>query len=269
MNLRATVAILACVLYVACARTAPTPPVVDEPSLFAHVALYDLKPGSESAFLDAVKRTRSDIDASGVLVADRLLAPIGGHNYKFATYTKVSDLAKAQAALDARVSALSGFTRRAPEVHAASVDRSYTPGGTVDLPSDDSFGQGRTGQVAHIGLFVPYPNHREKYDKTLHRVKEITQQRNPRGYIGEDVLTETAAAQPPAQVTLSARARVQSAMSINYGEYDTFENAEDSYLRRHDRPKDADIHVLSRVFYGTLQVPSRFYLFRVHENVEG
>jgi hypothetical protein len=145
----------------------------------------------------------------------------------------------------------------------------YGKDGYTKNPTGKEFGSGQVGQVAHLGLFIPIPKYREIYDSTLEEVKSTIQKRNSAGYYGEDLLVEADLISPEIQTPFTPRAAEPSQMSINYGEYDTFENAEDSYLARNERRNDPRIAAMQRNFFSALQVPTRFYIFKVIANIDG
>jgi hypothetical protein len=55
-------------------------------------------------------------------------------------------------------------------------------------------------------------------------------------------------------------------MSFNYGEYNTMEDAEDSYIDR-EETNNPKLVTMERIFYSALQVPTRFYIFQVIDNL--
>jgi hypothetical protein len=57
-------------------------------------------------------------------------------------------------------------------------------------------------------------------------------------------------------------------MSFNYGEYNTMQDAEDSYIAREEK-NDPKLVTMERIFYSSLQVPTRFYIFQVTQNISG
>ena len=127
------------------------------------------------------------------------------------------------------------------------------------------FGASKTGQIAHIGLFIPAPEYSQEYLDALYRVKEATVTRKPAGYLGDDLLLEDSIGNPLAQAPYTPRPNKPASMSVNYGEYETLENAEDSYIDRAE-PGNPELVALERIFFSTLQVPTRFYIFQVIGN---
>jgi hypothetical protein len=90
------------------------------------------------------------------------------------------------------------------------------------------------------------------------------------GYIGEDLLDGAEVTSPASLAPYSPQPFEPARVSVNYGEYETLEDAENSYIKRgEDRPNDPRILGWERLFYGALQVPTRFYIFRVIETVRG
>ena len=122
-----------------------------------------------------------------------------------------------------------------------------------------------TGQVAHLGLFIPYPRFRQQYNDVLHETKVFTRDQKPTGYIGEDILIGVDVIPPEVQAPYSPQPPEPSKISINYGEYLTLENAEDSYVLRREL-QDPKLITMERVFLSSLQVPTRFYIFQVVGN---
>jgi hypothetical protein len=250
---------------VAVALLAPAGLMAEGPA--ARVALFEVVPGLtsqfEAAMIDSGRAEQSD----SAFIAERVLKNVDPLNPLYAVYTKYDDSLSFAAAWDARVAALRPYLQRDPEVHAASLTDTYTPSLETDTPAGDEFGGTRTGQIAHLGLFIPFPEYRDEYDRILRLVKEDTRQRKPHGFIGEDVLVEQTPASVEAQSPYTPRALELTPMSLNYGEFASIEDAENAYIQRAaDRTDDPRLRYWYRAFFGALQVPSRFYIFRVIGN---
>jgi hypothetical protein len=188
---------------------------------------------------------------------------------QYATYAKFATRKSAEEFATSRLAAVGNLCTRAPETHLAEMTTVYYgKDGYTRNPNGREFGSGKVGQVAHLGFFIPFPKYRDLYDSTLDEVKLTIQKRNPGGYYGEDVLLEADLVAPEAQAPYTPRASVPTQMSINYGEYDTFENAEDSYLARNEPRNDPKIAAMQRNFFSALQVPTRFYIFKVIANID-
>jgi hypothetical protein len=239
--------------------------------VYGYVTIWDVAPDQAQSFEARLLQSGNEMVKDNGFINERLLRNIDPLTYHYATYTKSSDRATMEAHMRRRIDDLRPYLRRDPETHVARITFSYFGhSGGKDQPSGHEFGAVKTGQIAHLGLFVPYPEFRAEYERTLHRVKVLSRDRHPRGYIGEDVLVESELIDPAAQAPYTPRALKPAKMSINYGEYDTLEDAENSYIRRGgDRPTDPAYLALERIFYSALQVPTRFYLFRVIGNVNG
>jgi len=239
--------------------------------VFAYVAIWDVAPDQVRAFETKLLQSGREMGRDSGFINERLLRNIDPLTFHYATYTKSSDRSTLEAHMQQRISDLRLYLRRDPETHVARITSTYFLGsGKRHQPNGREFGTDKTGQIAHLGLFIPYPEFRLEYDRTLDRVKVLSRNRHPRGYIGEDVLVESDLVDPAVQAPYTPHAAKASRMSINYGEYNTLEDAEDSYIRRGgDRPTDPAYLALERIFYSSLQVPTRFYLFRVFGNVNG
>lgn len=241
---------------------APGPPV------HAQVVIFDVRPAETSQFEAKVLETGRLQEGQRSFVGERFLRNIDAVNPTYALYTKSTSLRDLEAGWATRSPQLRPYLRRDPEVHSASLTHTYTPASITTRPSGDEFGTGQTGQIAHLGLFIPFQTHRAEYERILRLVKEDTQRRNPAGFIGEDLLEEVRPASLAAQTPHSPRAAELVPMSINYGEFATIEEAENAYIQRGaDRTGDPRLRYWYRAFFGSLQVPSRFYIFRVIGNL--
>jgi hypothetical protein len=231
--------------------------------IFAQIVIYDVIPGREAEFekLVALPPQRS---ATG-FVNDRVLRNIDPVTAQYATYTKYRNPAMAQAAIAARVAAVRALLRRDPESHLSQLDRVYTAAGEKAGPDGLELGARNVGQIAHLGLFLPSPTRTPDYYKSLYEVKSHTVRRAPRGYIGDELLIETERNAPHVQAPYSPRPREATRLSFNYGEYQTLEDAEDSYVDR-GQARTPDLVTLERTFYSALQLPNRFYIFKVIRN---
>lgn len=239
-------------------------------SLYARVALFDVQPGMDAQFEAKVLDTGDDDLGNPGFVGERFLHNIDPLLHTYALYTRYTDPALMASSWSLRLPQLQPFLRRDPEVHTAVVTDTYTPAAVTQNPQGDEFGVGQIGQIAHIGLFIPFPQYRGEYDRILRFVKADTRQRNPLGFLGEDLLTEQTPASVEEQTPYSPRALELVPMSVNYGEFTSIENAENAYIQRaSDRTDDPRLRYWYRAFFGSLQVPSRFYIFRVIGNIPG
>lgn len=235
-------------------------------TVYVHLAIYDIKPGTASAFEAALAASRKTISARSDFINERMLKNLDEATLQYATYTKFSDKAAAEAVPRARIEEkLLTFCRRPPETHVLKQTDAYFSAGITDRPNGHDFGEGVNGQIAHIGLFIPIPQYTRQYYEVLHETKNLTRVRRPEGYIGEDLAVEEGPVKPEKQTPYSPRPLELSPMSVNYGEYRTMENAEDSYIVRQE-VRDQKLVTMERTFFSSLQVPTRFFIFQVFDN---
>ena len=234
-------------------------------SIYVQVVIYDVAPGSVKAFEAALLSTRDLALADTSLINERVLRNIDDLTTQYATYSKFTNVVGAEQLFQQRLTKVQAFVTRPPEVHMAELTNAYFPEGSTDSPNGLEMGFEKVGQTAHLGLFIPYPRFRAQYEQTLHEVKLVLQGRKSPGYIGEETSIETDLLSTKQQTPYSPQAFEVSKMSINYGEYDTMENAENAYIVRHAKPDPKLVH-LERNFFSALQVPTRFYLFQVIGN---
>jgi hypothetical protein len=253
-------------LYLAAAAATLSLPMMAKAETFAQVVIYDVKPGSEGDFERALLASRQGYQAKAAFINERLLASLDAQALKYASYAKFNTEAAANTALEERVRELGPFLRRQPEAHIVALSHSFLPAGQVPQPRGTEFGLGRTGQVAHLGLFVPFNKFWSEYQTSLVDVKKVIVGRKPHGYLGDDLLVETVAPEPAIQAPYSPRPAEAAKMSVNYGEFASLEDAENAYVQRHSKLPDPKVSALTRVFFGSLQVPSRFFIFRVVDN---
>ncbi|NBD07537.1 MULTISPECIES: hypothetical protein [Corallococcus] len=232
----------------------------------AQIIVYDVAPEAQQQFKEALASTRVAYQREPGFINERVLDSLDTLALKYATYARFSNAVAAENMLKRRLDAVAPYVRRAPEVHTAVLTQAFTPQAINRKPKGNEFAEGKVNQVAHLGMFIPFPKYWEQYEKALDDVKTVTRGRKPAGFLGDDVLVETTAPAPERQTPYSPRAAEASRMSFNYGEYNTLEDAENSYVRRHGPVEDPKIAALARVFYGSLQVPARFYIFRVVDN---
>jgi DNA-binding beta-propeller fold protein YncE len=235
---------------------------------FLLVAIYDIADGKQVPFESALQESIGNVTTDKRFINERVLRNIDGLTLQYATYTKVGSSELAKSLWNARSAAVRAFCRREPEWHIAEVTSAYAPDGITKRPSGLEFGVGKTGQIAHLGLFIPFPSYRQQYQGVLEETKELTRAKKPRGYIGEDVANELGVVEPALQAPYSPRPSEPSVMSINYGEYETMEDAEDSYISRQEN-HDPKLVTMERMFFSALQVPTRFYIFQVIANLGG
>jgi hypothetical protein len=236
--------------------------------IYAEVVLYDVLPTKGTEFEHAIASITHSGSTPQSLISDKVLRNIDGVTNQYATYSKFSTPAVAEAVTSQRIQQVMALLRRAPERHLVQLNRSYVPSGLKVNPSGLEFGSNQTGQIAHIGLFLPNPANAAQYNASLNNVKAHTVSRHPAGYLGDDLLQEPAVGNAAIQAPYTPRPAEPTQMSINYGEYKTLENAEDSYVDR-AQGDDASMVTEERVFFSSLQVPTRFYIFQVVGNYTG
>ena len=249
-------------------------PVDNNPTgnaVYAQVMIWDI-PAAQAATVQNTlyQKTREMIRVPG-FVNERVLRNIDTLTFHFATYTKGTNRAALEAATASRNQILRGYASRDPEVHTLVLKHTYwgADGGS-SKPTGTEYDRDAVGQVAHLGVFVPFNDFRPEYDRTLDHVKVFTRDRLPAGYLGEDVLDGADMSSPNALAPYTPRPFEAARVSVNYGEYETLEDAENSYIKRgEDRPNDPRILAWERMFYSALQVPTRFYIFRVVDSVRG
>ena len=233
-------------------------------TLYAHVSLFDVDPAAVSTFEAKVFETGNTAELTAGFVEERFLRSVDPLNARYAIYTKFTDLAALNTFWAQRLALLDPYLVRDPEVHTATVTDAFTPSLVTANPQGGELGSGLTGQIAHLGLFVPFAEHRPEYERILHLVKNDTRDRAPTGFIGEELLEEIPPATKVEQTPYSPRPLELVPMSINYGEFATIEDAENAYIQRaSDRTDDPRLRYWYRAFFGSLQVPSRFYIYEV------
>lgn len=233
--------------------------------VFAQVTIYDILPGRGEDFEVALLSMQGAIRAEPAFINERVLRNIDPLTLQYATYSKFSDRGAADRSTRERMAKIRVFCRRDPEVHLLEVTHSYFPEGITDHPTGKEFGSDITGQIAHLGLFIPFPKYYQQYEDVLHETKVLTRAKSPEGYIGEDIMDEVEVTPPQQQTPYSPHPDEPTKMSINYGEYRTMENAEDSYITR-QQVRDPKLVTMERIFFSSLQVPTRFYIFQVVGN---
>jgi sugar lactone lactonase YvrE len=236
--------------------------------IFAHIAIYDLRPNMGPAFEAALAATATAMQGEPGFINERALRNIDGLTLQYATYSRFKEQAAAERAGQGRIREhLERFCRRPPETHILVQTDAYSPEAVSSAPSGREYGHGMKGQIAHLGLFIPIPQYVGQYFDVLRETKVLTRQRRPEGYLGEDLLVELASPPPEQQSPYSPRAPEPSPMSVNYGEYRSLKNAEDSYISR-QVIRDQKLVTMERTFFSSLQVPTRFYIFEVIGNVD-
>lgn len=231
----------------------------------AQLAIYDVMPGKAQEFETALRELRETTRSNRNFINQRVLRNLDEITLQYATYSKFNNIAAAEQVLRQQITAVRAFCRREPEVHLAELSDAYSPDVATDRPTGLEFGSEMVGQNAHLGFFIPQPRYRRQYDDVLRETKILIRNRKPVGYIGEDLLVETDLIPVERQTPYSPRATEPSKMSINYGEYLTMENAEDSYVAR-QQSHDPKLVTMERTFVSSLQVPTRFYMFQVLDN---
>jgi hypothetical protein len=241
-----------------------------EGKVYVSVIIYDILADGGAAFEAAINTSTRGAVKSADFINERLLKNIDELASQYATYAKFTTRRAAEEFTANRLATVKSLCSRTPETHLAEMTAVYFGrDGFTKNPTGMEYGSGLVGQVAHLGFFIPFPKYRDLYDSTLDEVKLTIQKRNPLGYYGEDLMVETDVPTPEAQSPYTPRATVPAQMSINYGEYNTFENAEDSYIARNEPRNDPKIVALQRNFFSALQVPTRFYIFKVIANIDG
>ncbi|MDX0185373.1 hypothetical protein [Sinorhizobium meliloti] len=235
--------------------------------IFAQVILYE-SAANRGADLRAALNDQSfqrELQNDSSFVNERILECVDDLSMCFATYTKFTSEEAAARYLDRRLAAADGLTRRPPEHHLVVIEAAFVPGDVIEDPSGVEYGKGRNGQNAHIGLFIPQPEYAGEYFDSIFKVKELHSERRPAGWLGDDLASSFKRLAPVALAPNSPKPRHEAVLSVNYGEYDTFKQAEEAYLNRANSG-DPDLVALSEIFYGTLQVPPRYYIFTVIGN---
>jgi hypothetical protein len=235
-------------------------------NIYARVILYDALPGQE----DALEReltapiSAADMRLFGI-INDRALKNIDPIAAQFATYTKFSTSSGAERFLNARLDRAKNLVRRTPEAHLVQLESTHSPSGTQSKPTGKEFGYKKTGQAAHLFFGLPDPNYGQEYFDALAQVKRLSVRRSPQGWLGDDLLSGSIMRQPEKLAPYTPRPGTATTLSVNYAEYTSFESAEEAYLNRQNS-EDPSLIELQRVFFGALQVPSRFYFFKVIAN---
>jgi len=232
----------------------------DKHSAYVQVALWDVSTGKSEVFESGIRKHLLELENGSDFVNARVLKNMSDLNLQYATYVRYASRTAAEDSLAKQVALLGPFCWRTPETHLIRLERAYFPSGIADLPAGTEFAISGTGQIAHLGLWVPYPNYRKEYDKVLDEVKRQTWEQHNPGYIGEEIGNEVEALSPEQQTPYSPHPGNAEAMSINYGEFKTFEEAEKSFLAH---TGDRLAWTWWRVFFASLQVPTRFYIFQV------
>src|SRR5260370_30418984 len=151
---------------------------------------------------------RSAVDGSNIVagfINARLLANLDPLAGQYAVYVKAGQKESLQRILANVSTAMEPLCRRQPEIHVAVLSRTYSPKRVTGQPTGTEFGAGLEGQVAHLGLFIPFPHYRQDYENVLNETKIMTREENPRGYIGEDILVEADEVQPNLQTPYSPK----------------------------------------------------------------
>jgi len=232
--------------------------------VFAQIVIYDVLPGREAEFEKLIALGAKGGAKGSEFINDRVLKNIDAASPQYATYTKFGNAGTAQALTTSRIAAVRALLRRDAESHLAQMDKVYTPKGELNAPNGRELGTS-VGQIAHLGLFLPTPSRVEDYYAALYKVKVHTLNRKPRGYIGDELLIETQRNTAQLQAPYTPRPREATRLSFNYGEYKKLEDAEDSYVDR-TQETSPEMITLERTFYSALQVPNRFYIFKVIGN---
>jgi len=230
------------------------------PGTYVQVALWDVAPGKSQAFETAVHGQLSHLSSGADAINARLLKSLSDLNAQYVTYVRYQNVMTAEDSLSKQIAVLGAFCTRAPETHLIRLGRAYSPAGVSDSPTGTEFAIGGTGQIAHLGMWIPYPRFQSGYDQVLNDVKVATMNQHNPGYVGEETGYEARDLSQDEQTPYSPHAIVPEPMSINYGEFKTFQTAEESFLAHQD---DRSARSEMQIFFGSLQVPTRFYIFQV------
>src|SRR5207244_2369237 len=141
----------------------------------------------------------------------------------------------------------------------------YSPARVQTSPTGKEFGYKEVGQTAHLFFGVPNPSYGQEYFDALTQVKTLSVRRAPQGWLGDDLLSDNVMRDPVKLAPYTPRPTTATTLSVNYAEYTSFENAEDAYLNRQNAD-DPSLIELQRVFFSALQVPARFFIFKVIAN---
>lgn len=240
--------------------------VFPTPVVWARVTIYDAIPGKEAELERELTSPVSseELQRSGI-INDRSLKSIDPIALQYASYTKFLTASAAERFLDTKIDRIKELVRRTPESHILQLESTFTPSGVLSKPSGMEFGYKELGQTAHLFFGAPDPNYGEEYFDALSEVKRLSVSRSPQGWLGDDLLSDSNTRQPDNLAPYTPRPTTATTLSVNYAEFKTFENAEDAYLNRQNSD-DPKLIALQRSFYGALQVPARFYIFKVIAN---
>jgi len=241
-------------------KTAATQSVGDTYKTYVQVALWDVAPGNSQAFEAAVSEQFSRLSSTADVINARVLRNLSQLNLQYATYVRYANVMTAEDSLAKQIAVLGPLCSRAPETHLIGLERAYSPAGISEVPTGSEFTNGGTGQVAHLGLWVADPRLVDSYEKTLQEIKVGTMNQHNPGFIGEDLGNEVRQLSPEEQTPYSPHPKFAAPMMINYGEFKTFQAAEESFMAHQN---DANIKTEMESFFGSLQVPTRFYIFKV------
>lgn len=238
---------------------------VADRATYVQVALWDVAPGKAQAFEAAVGRQFSGLQREPDVVNARVLKNLSELNSQYVTYLRYGNLMTAEDHLAKQIAVLGPLCSRNPETHLIRLARAYSPAGVSDSPTGTEFAVPGTGQIAHLGMWIPFARFRDAYNQVLGEIKVGTMNQHNPGYIGEETGDEVRKPSPEEQTPYSPHAKDPEAMSINYGEFKTFQAAEESFLAHRD---DRDARSEMQIFFGSLQVPTRFYIFQVVQSYD-
>jgi hypothetical protein len=227
---------------------------------YVQVALWDVAPGNTQAFEAAVGQQFASLPSTADVVNARVLKNLSDLNSQYATYVRYTNVMTAEDSMAKQVALLGSLCTRAPETHLIGLERAYSPAGVSQLPTGSEFAIDGTGQVAHLGLWVADPRLIDNYETTLQEIKVGTMNQHNPGFIGEDLGNEVRLLSPEAQTPYSPHAKFAAPMMINYGEFKTFQSAEEAFM---EHQKDSNIDAEMQSFFGSLQVPTRFFIYSV------
>lgn len=241
-------------------KTAAAQSVDETYKTYVQVVLWDVIPDNSQAFEAAVSKLLSGLPSTADVINARVLKNLSDLNSQYATYVRYANVMTAEDSLAKQIAVLGPLCSRAPETHLIGLERAYSPAGESQVPTGSEFAIGGTGQVAHLGLWVADPRLIDNYEATLQEIKVGTMNQHNPGFIGEDLGNEVSLLTPEAQTPYSPHPKFAAPMMINYGEFKTFQSAEEAFM---EHQNDPNIDVEMQSFFGSLQVPTRFFIYQV------
>jgi hypothetical protein len=241
-------------------KTAAAQAVDETYKTYVQVALWDVAPEKAKAFEAAVREQLSRLPSTADVINARVLKSLSELNSQYATYVRYANVMTAEDSLAKQIAVLGHLCTRPPETHLIGLERAYSPAGVSQVPTGSEFAIGGTGQVAHLGLWVADPRLIDNYETTLQDIKVGTMKQQNPGFIGEDLGNEVRLLSPEAQTPYSPHPKFAAPMMINYGEFKTFQSAEEAFMEHQNDPNN---EAQMQTFFGSLQVPTRFFIYKV------